>query len=349
MKRWRGLPTGLVAVLLATAACGTSSQAQTAPSSSAPSSVSATPTSTPTKSVVCSTGTPSYLVQPYAPAAALTAAYKPVIASLSKSLGCPVTFRIASSIQDEIWSVAHGKVTFAEFAGLGSGFALAGTRPVFEVLATYESDFNGTPAAFISALYDDPRFGEVDLMGLAGKRVAFTTPGSLSGDYFPRAALTEAGVISKVTTVYTGSHLQALRNLTCPSRPQARRTPCNKFNYASLNSRVMGPAAESHEWDPGKYTQIWHSDAIPYTAIGVSATLPANTRKQLQAALLEVTAASVRGIARLIKFDAPRIGTGMVAISSSNYCQSSNLDLCDVIKTLKLTPAQVRPLDGEGL
>lgn len=289
------------------------------------------------------------MVQRYAPAATLTAIYKPVIASLSKSLGCTVKFQVATSIQAEMWDAAHGRVTFAEFAGLGSGFALAGTHPAIAVVATYESDFNGTPAAFISALYDDPRYGDVDLMGLAGKRVAFTTPGSLSGDYFPRAALTEAGVIAKVTTVYTGSHLQALRDLTCPLHPQARRTPCTKVNYASLNSRVMGPSAESHEWDPGKYSQIWHSDAIPYTAIGVSPMLPPDVRKSLQAALLEVPAASIRGIARLIQFDAPRIGTGLVAINAGNYCQSSNLDLCDVIKTLKLTPAQVRPLDGEGL
>ncbi|BBH15979.1 hypothetical protein Back2_02660 [Nocardioides baekrokdamisoli] len=298
---------------------------------------------------MCASGTPIYMVQPYAAVQALTAAYKPVIASLSKSLGCAVRFQVASSIRAELWSASHGKVTFAEFAGLGSGFALGGKHPAIEVLATYESDFNGTPAAFISALYDDPRYGDVDLMGLAGKRVAFTTPGSLSGDYFPRAALTEAGVISKVTMVYTGSHLKALRALTCPLRAEVLRTSCTKFNYASLNSRVMGPAAESHEWDPGKYTQIWHSDAIPYTAIGVSTALPSETRKQLQAALLAVPAAAVHGIARLIQFDAPKIGTGMVAISSSNYCLSSNLDLCDVIKTLKLTPAQVRPLDGEGL
>jgi len=119
---------------------------------------------------------------------------------------------------------------------------------------------------------------------------------------------------------------------------------------AALENRSLGlPAAESHEWDPGKYTQIWHSDPIPYTAIGVAPTLTTKVRKELQAALLAVPAASIRGIARLIQFDAPKIGTGMVAITASSYCQSSNLDLCDVIKTLKLTPAQVRPLDGEGL
>lgn len=335
-----------VTAVMASSGCGT--QSQTSPSATL-TTTAATPTATPTRSAVCDTGSPIYLVQPYAPAPALTAAYKPIMASLSKSLGCTVQFRIASSIQDEMWNVAHNRVTFAEFAGLGSGFALAGPHPATDVVATYESDFNGTPAAFLSALYDDPRYGDVDLTGLAGKKVAFTTPGSLSGDYFPRAALTEAGVIGKVTTVYTGSHLQALRNLTCPTRPTARTVPCTKFNYASLNSRVMGPAAESHEWDPGKYTQIWHSDPIPYTAIGVAPTLTTKVRKELQAALLAVPAASIRGIARLIQFDAPKIGTGMVAITASSYCQSSNLDLCDVIKTLKLTPAQVRPLDGEGL
>lgn len=338
----------MLAVTAVMASAGCAAQSQTSPSATL-TTTAATPTATPTRSAVCDTGSPIYLVQPYAPAPALTAAYKPIMASLSKSLGCRVQFRIASSIQDEMWNVAHNRVTFAEFAGLGSGFALAGPHPATDVVATYESDFNGTPAAFLSALYDDPRYGDVDLTGLAGKKVAFTTPGSLSGDYFPRAALTEAGVIGKVTTVYTGSHLQALRNLTCPTRPTARKVPCTKFNYASLNSRVMGPAAESHEWDPGKYTQIWHSDPIPYTAIGVAPTLTTKVRKELQAALLAVPAASIRGIARLIQFDAPKIGTGMVAITASSYCQSSNLDLCDVIKTLKLTPAQVRPLDGEGL
>lgn len=338
----------MLAVTAVMASAGCAAQSQTSPSATL-TTTAATPTATPTRSAVCDTGSPIYLVQPYAPAPALTAAYKPIMASLSKSLGCRVQFRIASSIEDEMWNVAHNRVTFAEFAGLGSGFALAGPHPATDVVATYESDFNGTPAAFLSALYDDPRYGDVDLTGLAGKKVAFTTPGSLSGDYFPRAALTEAGVIGKVTTVYTGSHLQALRNLTCPTRPTARKVPCTKFNYASLNSRVMGPAAESHEWDPGKYTQIWHSDPIPYTAIGVAPTLTTKVRKELQTALLAVPAASIRGIARLIQFDAPKIGTGMVAITASSYCQSSNLDLCDVIKTLKLTPAQVRPLDGEGL
>lgn len=289
------------------------------------------------------------MVQPYAPAAALTAAYRPVIASLSKTLGCQVTFQVAASIPAEIAAVTGKHATFAEFAGLGTGFALRGLHPAIQAVATYGSDFNGTPAAFISALYDDPHFGDVDLLGLAGKRVALTTPGSLSGDYFPRAALIEAGVISKVTTVYAGSHLQALRNLTCPARIQARRGPCIKFNYASLNSRVMGPAAKSHEWDPGKYTQIWHSDPIPYTAIGVSAAMPETLRKQLQSALVAVPAAAVRGIAALIQFDGPKTGPGLVAVTSSTYCQSSNLDLCDVIKTLKLTPSDVRQLDGEGL
>lgn len=340
--------SSMAAALLATSACGTAPTTTSA--TSVTSSTVTTPTTAPTKSPVCAAAdAPIYMVQPYAPAEALAVAYKPVIASLSKTLGCKVKFQVASSIQAEMWNAAHGRVTFAEFAGLGSGFALTGRHPAIEVVATYESDFNGTPAAFISALYDDPRYGDVDLMGLAGKRVAFSTPGSLSGDYFPRAALIEAGVIAKVTAVYAGSHLQALRDLTCPLHPQARRVPCSKVNYASLNSRVMGPAAESHQWDPGKYTQIWHSDAIPYTAIGVSPSLPTDIRKDLQKALLAVPAASIRGIARLIQFDAPRIGTGLVAIGSSNYCQSSNLDLCDVIKTLKLTPAQVRPLDGEGL
>ncbi|HZP14397.1 MAG TPA: PhnD/SsuA/transferrin family substrate-binding protein [Nocardioides sp.] len=347
MTCWRALAIGLVATALA-ASAGCGSKPTGTPSVTF-TTTAGTPTATPTRSTVCDEGTPIYLVQPYAPAAELTAAYKPVMTSLSKSLGCTVQFRIAASIQDEMWNIAHGRVTFAEFAGLGSGFALAGPHPATDVVATYESDFNGTPAAFLSALYDDPRFGDVDLTGLAGKRVALTTPGSLSGDYFPRAALTEAGVIGKVSTVYTGSHLQALRDLTCHARVSSRTAPCAKVNYASLNSRVMGPAAESHEWDPGKYTQIWHSDPIPYTAIGVAPKVTAEVRKQLQAALLAVPVASVRGIARMIQFDTPRIGTGLVAITSSSYCQSSNLDLCDVIKTLKLTPEQVRPLDGEGL
>ena len=295
------------------------------------------------------TGAPIYMVQAYAPAADLIAAYKPMIASLSKSLGCPVQFQIATSIESEISAAAHGQVAIAEFAGLGSGFALRGTHPAINVVATYESDFNGTPAAFISALYNDPRVGDVDLTGLAGKRVALTTPGSLSGDYFPRAALLEAGVISRVNVIYAGSHLQALRNLACAPRPALRRTACMKFDYASLNSRVMGPAAKAGDWDPSKYNQFWHSDPIPYTAIGVPITMRDDLRKDIQTALLEVPVTSVRAISRLIRFDPPKLGNGLVAVSSSDYCQSSNLDLCDVIKTLGLTPADVQPLDDEGL
>ena len=345
--RWKSLCAA--AALMATAACGTPTASGTPSSPSTTPAVTETPTGRSTPSAACNHGAPIYMVQPYAPAAALTAAYRPIIASLSKSLGCQVRFEVASSIKAEISAATHGHVAFAEFAGLGSGFALAGTHPAIEVAATYESDFNGTPAAFISALYADPRYGEIDLAGLAGKRVAFTTPGSLSGDFFPRAALTEAGAMSKVTRTYSGSHLQALRDLTCPPRPHLRHFACMKVNYASLNSRVMGPAAKSHEWDPGKYTQIWHSDPIPYTAIGLSTALSEDLRKDLRAALLDVPAGNIRYVAQLIQFEAPITGKGLVAIGSGNYCQSSNLDLCDVIKTLKLTPAQVRPLDGEGL
>ena len=339
----------LAVVGLATAtACGSSQATGGGSATVSPSSAAATPTGSPTISPACTHGGPTYMVQPYAPTEALAAAYKPVIASLSRTLGCKVRFEIAGSLADELNAVAGGHVAMAEFAGLGPGFALNATTPGIDMVATYNSAFDGTPAMYSTTLYQPARQG-LDLSGLVGRTVALSTPGSITGDDFPRAAMIEAGVLSKVSVVYTGSQRRSLLDLSCPARPADRRQPCTKYAFAAIGSQVTAPSAKAHQWDPQKFDTLWRSDPIPYTAIGLNAQLAPQVRKDLQAALLAIPAANVRPVAKLLNFASARTGRGLVQVSDGTYCHSSNLDLCDVIKTLKLKPAQVLPLVGEGL
>jgi phosphonate transport system substrate-binding protein len=297
------------------------------------------------------------MVQPYAPAAQLREAYKPVIASLAKSLHCQVDFRVAASVKELLAAARGGHVTIAEFAGLGSGFAVNGPKPsVVEPVATYQSPFEGTPAAFNSTIYRDGWIGANHLYELTKATVLLSAPGSLIGDYLPRMAISQAKATARVRFVYAGSHLQALRDLACPPKNvkvspklRARLGPCTPFHMAALDSRLLDPEAKAGNWEPGNFLRLWSSEPIPYTLIGVPRQVSDAARNDLRAALLSIPAGNVRYIARLIGFapmEAP--GKGLVPIQTADFCPTPESDLCGAINELKLGLSAVHPLTGEG-
>jgi phosphonate transport system substrate-binding protein len=307
MKKLFNLATaaGVLALGLGLAACGNS----TSPTTNAAS------TGKTTAHVACPGGTLTFGVEPYDNASVLIPAYQALSAQLGKELGCHVDLQIAESYVAEILAMKNGKLDMGEFGPAGYVFASqeAGAVP----LASF-ADSNGQLSTYTAGIWVKKGSPITSLKKLAGHTLALSSTGSTSGDWIPRYALMQAGILNQVKTEYAGGHPESLEALLN-----------GKVDAAEINSQTEASAEAAHQFNPSGYTQIYKSAPIPNDPICASGSLSAAARSAILKALLDLRPSAFTSgktsIADELDFTPPKDGHVMIPVTQSDYSQLFSL------------------------
>ena len=230
---------------------------------------------------MCPNGSVNFGVEPYDAGAKFEAAYQSLTSVLSKALNCPVNLIITDNYTNEVEAMKAGKIDVGEFGPLGYIFAhsVANAQPV----AVF-ADKTGKPVTYTAALWvptDSPIKSVTDLKG---HTVAFSDPGSTSGNLLPRYAIIKAGLNpdTDVKIEFAGSHTASLLALVN-----------GKVDAGEVNSQQQATATAAGQFDTTKFRTIWRSAPIPNDPITVRGNLPAAFRIAATKALLKLTPAQL--------------------------------------------------------
>ena len=233
---------------------------------------------------VCPGGQVRFGVEPYDSGPKFVGAYKTLTGLLSKKLGCAVKLFIATNYTAEVEAMRAKKLDVGEFGPLGYIFAhqLAKAQPV-AVFATKDRK----PVTYTAALWVPTDSTIQTVADLQGHSIAFSDPGSTSGNLFPRYALSKAGLNpeSDVKVEYAGSHTASLLALVN-----------GKVDAGEVNSQQEATASDAGQFDTSKFRVIWRSAPIPNDPITVRGDLPAAFRTALAKALFSLTPAQLKAL-----------------------------------------------------
>ena len=168
---------------------------------------------------VCPNGSVNFGVEPYDSGAKFTAAYQSLTTVLSKSLNCPVNLIITDNYTIEVEAMKAGKIDVGEFGPLGYIFAhtVANAQPI-AVFADKHGTGRPTPPLSGSRPTRRSRPSPTS----KGHTVAFSDPGSTSGNLLPRYAMIQAGQFSdwkaRVSNSVGGRELHRARVRTARRR-----------------------------------------------------------------------------------------------------------------------------------
>jgi phosphonate transport system substrate-binding protein len=254
---------------------------------------------------VCPNGSVNFGVEPYDAGAKFTAAYQSLTTVLSKSLNCPVNLIITDNYTNEVEAMRAGKIDVGEFGPLGYIFAhsIAKAQPV----AVF-ADKSGKPVTYTAALWVPADSPIKTISDLKGKTVAFSDPGSTSGNLLPRYAIIQAGLNpdKDVKIQFAGGHPQSLLALTN-----------GKVDAGEINSQQQATATAAHQFDPSKFRMIWQSAPIQNDPITVRGNLSPAFKAAVTKALLKMTPAQLKLIDSELGVDSGP----MVAAKDSFYNQ----------------------------
>jgi phosphonate transport system substrate-binding protein len=231
---------------------------------------------------VCPNGSVNFGVEPYDAGAKFTAAYQSLTNVLSKELNCPVNLIITDNYTNEIEAMKAGKIDVGEFGPLGYIFAhtVANAQPV-AVFATK----NHVPVTYTAALWVPVGSPIMNVADLKGKTVAFSDPGSTSGNLLPRYAMIQAGLNpdKDVKIEFAGGHPQSLLALVN-----------GKVDAGEVNSQQQATAEAAHQFDPSKFRKIWTSAPIQNDPITVRGNLSPAFKAAVTKALLKMTPSELK-------------------------------------------------------
>jgi phosphonate transport system substrate-binding protein len=257
------------------------------------------------KSSACPMGTVRFGVEPYDSGPKFEGAYKALTKALSKNLGCPVQLFVAENYTAEIEAMRAGKLDVGEFGPLGYIFAhkLAKAMPV----AAF-GDKHGKPVTYTAALWVPVGSTIHSLKQLKGHTIAFSDPGSTSGNLLPRYALIKAGLNPNkdVKIEFAGSHTASLLALVN-----------GKVDAGEVNSQQQTTASAAGQFDAKKFRMIWRSAPIANDPITVRGDLPASFRAAVSKALLKLSVAQLKLVDTELGVDAGP----MVHASDGMYAQ----------------------------
>jgi phosphonate transport system substrate-binding protein len=234
------------------------------------------------KSNTCPNGKVNFGVEPYDAGAKFTGAYKALTAALSTNLSCPVSLIINTNYTAEVEAMKAGKIDVGEFGPLGYIFAhqIAHAQPV----AVF-ADKHGKPVTYTAAIWVPKDSTIMTVEELKGHTIAFSDPGSTSGNLMPRYALITHGLNpdKDVTIKFAGGHPQSLLALVN-----------GQVDAAEVNSQQQATATAAHQFDPSKFRVLWRSAPIQNDPITVRGTLPAAFQAAVKTALLKLTPAQLK-------------------------------------------------------
>src|SRR5262245_30907159 len=233
---------------------------------------------------VCPNGSVRFGVEPYDSGPKFVGAYQTLTKLLSKKLGCTVKLFVATNYTAEVEAMRAKKLEIGEFGPLGYIFAhkLAKAVPV-AVFGTKDRK----PVTYTAALWV-PVDSTIQSVGdLKGHTIAFSDPGSTSGNLFPRYALLKAGLNpdSDVKIQFAGSHTASLLALVN-----------GKVDAGEVNSQQQATAAAAHQFDPSKFHTIWRSAPIPNDPITVRNDLPSAFKTAFVHALFSLTPSELKTV-----------------------------------------------------
>jgi phosphonate transport system substrate-binding protein len=237
---------------------------------------------TAAKRVSCPGGKVNFGVEPYDAGAKFTAAYKALTGALSTNLGCPVNLIVSDNYTAEVEAMKAGKLDVGEFGPLGYIFAhsLAGATPV----AVF-ADKHHKPVTYTAAIWV-PKDSPIQTVAqLKGHTVAFSDPGSTSGNLMPRYAIIQAGLNPDrdVKIKFAGSHPASLLALVN-----------GKVDAGEVNSQQQATAVAAHQFDPAKFRVLWRSKPIQNDPITVRSSLGAGFVASVKDALLKMSPAQLK-------------------------------------------------------
>ncbi len=231
---------------------------------------------------VCPNGSVRFGVEPYDSGPKFVGAYQTLTKILSKKLGCTVKLFVATNYTAEVEAMRAKKLEIGEFGPLGYIFAhqLANAIPI-AVFATKDRK----PVTYTAALWVPVDSTIQTVADLKGHTIAFSDPGSTSGNLFPRYALLKAGLNpdSDVKIQFAGSHTASLLALVN-----------GKVDAGEVNSQQQATASAAGQFDTTKFRTIWRSAPIPNDPITVRGDLPAAFRQAVTKALLSLTPAQLK-------------------------------------------------------
>ncbi len=230
----------------------------------------------------CPGGKVNFGVEPYDSGAKFTAAYKALTSALSTNLGCPVTLIVNDNYTAEVEAMKAGKIDVGEFGPLGYIFAhsLAGATPV----AVF-ADKHHKPVTYTAAIWVPKDSTITKVADLKGHTIAFSDPGSTSGNLMPRYALIQAGLNpdKDVTIKFAGSHPASMLALVN-----------GKVDAGEVNSQQQATAVAAHQFDPSKFRVVWRSKPIQNDPITVRSSLGSSFVSAVKTALLHLTPAQLK-------------------------------------------------------
>lgn len=270
------------------------------------------------KSSVCPSGKVNFGVEPYDAGAKFTNAYKALTSALAKNLGCNVKLIVNTNYTAEVEAMKAGKLDVGEFGPLGYIFAhsIAHAVPV----AVF-ADKHGKPVTYTAAIWVPKDSPITTVADLKGHTIAFSDPGSTSGNLMPRYALLKAGLNpdKDVTIKFAGGHPQSLLALVN-----------GQVDAAEVNSQQQATATAAHQFDPTQFRVLWRSSPIQNDPITVRGTLPAAFQAAVKKALLKLTPAQLKSVDTELGVDSGP----MVAAKDSFY---NNIRALVNLEHLKIT------------
>ncbi len=196
---------------------------------------------------------------------------------LSKALGMPVKPFVAADYNGVIEALRSRRLDVAYLGPFS--YVLGATIADIEAFAVAETKKAGR-TSYRSLVITNKASGIKTVNDLKGKTFAFVDPSSTSGHLFPKAGLMKAGFntdkdFSRV--LFSGSH-----------DSNAIAVQNRKVDAAAIADRILDAAIAKGLAKREDIHVVWESDPIPESPTVWRKDLPADLKKRVQAAFLEV-------------------------------------------------------------
>lgn len=196
---------------------------------------------------------------------------------LSKALGIPVRPFVAADYNGVIEALRAKRLDIAYLGPFS--YVLGATIADIEAFAVAETKRAGR-TFYHSKIITHKDSGIKTVRDLKGRNFAFVDPSSTSGHLFPKAGLMKAGFDPDKDfgrVIFSGSHDSS-----------AIAVQNRKVDAAAIADRILDQAIAKGLAKAEDIVTVWNSDPIPESPTVWRRDLPADLKRRIQAAFLEV-------------------------------------------------------------
>jgi phosphonate transport system substrate-binding protein len=196
---------------------------------------------------------------------------------LSKALGIPVRPFVAADYNGVIEALRAKRLDIAYLGPFS--YVLGATVADIEAFAVAETKKAGR-TFYHSKIITHKDSGIKTVRDLKGRNFAFVDPSSTSGHLFPKAGLIKAGFDPDKEfgrVIFSGSHDSS-----------AIAVQNRKVDAAAIADRILDQAVAKGMAKAEDLVTVWSSDPIPESPTVWRRDLPADLKRRVQAAFLEV-------------------------------------------------------------